>query len=96
MYYTVIENTPGYLPEEDDPPVFTSKRRAQAYATELARSYREDSMPDDNGREECPWTVTGNARDGYAVFRFPPSPYDLGRVIDVAECDPPDDPESIV
>lgn len=50
--WTVIESTPGYLPESD-PALFTNKRDAERYAAELARELRE-----------LGYAVTGSARFG--------------------------------
>jgi hypothetical protein len=75
-HYHVIENTPGYMPDDPDPSVFTSKRDAQAYAQELAESLREDG-----------YHVSGNRRDGYYGER---DANDLGRVIEISDCDEPD------
>lgn len=70
--YTVVENTPGYLPDSE-PAVFTTKRAAQQYARDLARELRE-----------LGYRVYGNMREGYYAER-PDNEYDLGRVISITE-----------
>lgn len=45
--YMATTNTPGYLPEEDDPPVFDTAAEAWAYLAN-AREGHEDDMSDDS------------------------------------------------
>ena len=43
-HYHVIENTPGYLPDSDEPPYpYTSRRDAERGAEEAADRYRDES-----------------------------------------------------
>lgn len=77
-HYHVIENTPGYLPDDTEPPyAYALLSAARDAAQELADRYRDD--PDGNYR------VTGNKRDGYHVEDRDRT-HDLGRVIDVYPC----------
>ena len=39
MSYLVIENTPGYLPEDDDPPAFDDYSEAVTCLNERAKEY---------------------------------------------------------
>jgi hypothetical protein len=41
MTYIVTENTPGYLPDDDDPATFDDLGEAREYAAELIDSYGE-------------------------------------------------------
>jgi hypothetical protein len=74
-HYHVVENTPGYLPDDDDPPIFGSAKAAGEYAYELAESLRESG-----------YKVRGNQRDGYYGER---DADDLGRVIEIMPCSDP-------
>lgn len=48
MPYTVIMNTPGYLPwDDDEPPVFDTAREAWSYLAEQRRSQEDDSTDSD-------------------------------------------------
>ena len=43
-HYHVIENTPGYLPDSDEPPYpYTNRRDAERGAQEATDRYREDT-----------------------------------------------------
>lgn len=66
--YVVVENTPGYLPDEE-PAEFTNRREAGQYALSLARELKEQG-----------YRVTGNMRDGYYAER---DADDLGRIIEI-------------
>jgi hypothetical protein len=72
--FAVIENTPGYLPEADEPFYSDSRTECQNYAQSLADEYRADPF----------FTVRGNKRDGYTVHDISKM-HDLGRVIEVVE-----------
>ena len=97
-HYHVIENTPGYLPDTDQPPfAYTSRRAAESYAKDLADEYRE------HGEFVKRWhrprfgepfmaevwvpeyRISGNRRDGYFI-EDRTRMHDLGRVVDIVEC----------
>jgi hypothetical protein len=46
-HYHVGQNIPGYLPMDDDPPMFTDRRSAVRYASERARELVEDDREGD-------------------------------------------------
>ena len=83
--YVVIEYTPGYMPEDDDP--FTTDDYAEAVMklNEAADGYRED--PDGN------FTVTYGlaSRDNLAAVLVTDNDksHDLGRVIEIVEEEDP-------
>lgn len=79
VHWHVVENTPGYL-ADGEPYATASVESARAYAQDRADRYRED--PDGNYR------VRGNRRDGYEISDRDRE-HDLGRVIDIIECDDP-------
>lgn len=66
--YVVVENTPGYLPDEE-PAEFTNRREAGQYALSLARELRTQG-----------YQVKGNMRVGYYAER---DADDLGRIIKI-------------
>jgi hypothetical protein len=72
--YTVIENTPGYLPDAE-PADFTEYRDAVEYANDLADQLEGEGYRTDRSIA---------SRDNYyAVSAYRNDPYDLGRVIEV-------------
>jgi hypothetical protein len=85
--WTVIENTPGYLPEDDDPPVFDSYAEAVSYLNERVAEYVDD--PDGEFTAE-PAASSGNY--AAAVIHDHSRQHDLGRWIAVerVEEDSPD------
>jgi hypothetical protein len=79
--YSVVENTPGYLPE-DEPYWTRNRRQAERVAHEIVRGYLEEW--DDGGRPL--YGVRGNARDGYEIADLHKM-YDLGRVVWITDLD---------
>ena len=43
MTFVVVENTPGYLPEDDEPAVFEDEFEAYGHAEQAVRSLLEDA-----------------------------------------------------
>jgi hypothetical protein len=72
--YSVVENTPGYMPDSD-PATFHTRSEATAYAVSLVNEYREDSMS----------RVTGSAKEGSWQIEDLAAISDLGRVIEVVD-----------
>jgi hypothetical protein len=72
--WAVVENTPGYLPEDDDPGVFDTYAEACAYANQLA-----DELEEDGYTTERFWASEGN----YYAIRACRDERDLGRFIAV-------------
>jgi len=56
MGYLATINTPGYLPMDDEPPVFETAREAWAYLAD-ERQRAEDQFPDDEPLGEYTDTV---------------------------------------
>ena len=81
--YVVIENTPGYLPENDDPATFETLDEARAYLAEEVERYLEhmDEVGDD---PDVSWS---DERDSCYVTRSD-SEHDLGRVFEIVEAEP--------
>lgn len=90
--YVVIENTPGYLPEDDDPGIFEDYADAVAYANELADRCVEYYQ---QGDDDAP-TVTvdkgwASSDNLYAISVTSDEPYSLGRWIAVQFYDDEED-----
>lgn len=78
MTYTVVENTPGYLPEDDDPATFEDLDEAVAYADGLARSIHDSYA--EHG-EPATWD-----RSSPTLWRIEPDdPSLLGRVVEIID-----------
>lgn len=84
--FVVVENTPGYLPEDDDPATFDSYDDAVAYMRERVSEYVEDI-------EECDATAEVSegwaSPDNYAAVMVYRSDriHDLGRYFGVERGD---------
>lgn len=78
MSYVVIENTPGYLPDEDELAEFMSYGAAVAYLREQAQEYKDDGC-------EIEWGLA--SYDNLAACRIhdPSKMHDLGRVIQIVK-----------
>lgn len=79
MIYTVVQNIPGYLPMDDEPATFTSKRQAERYAAEMARDVVWSYVEVDRPVRKC-----GNAHSGYHIVD-PTDNYDLGIVVEIID-----------
>ena len=88
--YVVVENTPGYLPEDDDPGRFATLDEARVYASDrlsdlLDHLYEAHGLHEDSGG--LPFRVVGSFAQGddcvivYDLTRT----HDLGRVIDIID-----------
>ena len=77
--YAVIENTPGYLPEEDDPFETDDYQEAVAYMNERAAEYADD--PD--GNYEVEYGVASQNNYAAVIIHDRDKTHDLGRVIEV-------------
>jgi hypothetical protein len=87
--YMVIENTPGYLPEDDDPAVFDSVDEARVYASDRLSSLLDFIVEGQSFDEEQPgFTVDGSFQTDLSVWVTDKSrEHDLGRVIEIVEVD---------
>ncbi len=78
--FIVIENTPGYLPEDDDPATFALLEDAQRYAAELA----QDCADSWNDSREDDATLATVSREHETLWRIvSDAPHDLGRVVEI-------------
>jgi len=93
--FMVIESTPGYLSEEDDPAVFGSLDEARVYASDRLSSLLDhiyEGQEFDEG-EPAGFTVSGSFQDDLSVIVYDLARiHDLGRVIEIVEVDANDEP----
>ena len=85
--YVVVENTPGYLPEETDPAKFVSYEGAVSYAMDKVAEYLDErmDMEADEGLQLYHVTAEG---DPPMLWRIScNSPRVLDRVIEIMEDD---------
>jgi hypothetical protein len=76
--YVVVENTPGYLPEEDEPATFADRDSARAYMLERVASYRESLDEIGDEHDTC------LSEDGDSAYVVSTSrAHDLGRSFEV-------------
>ena len=61
MPYLATMNTPGYLPWDDDPPVFDTASDAWAYLADERRSQEETVATDDSTYSETVDTLDAHA-----------------------------------
>ena len=80
MTYVVIENTPGYMPDDDDPFVTDDLAAAREYAARLARDCA-DALYGYEDERECDVTITRTSDDSWEIMSN--RPHDLGRVVEV-------------
>ncbi len=93
MTFVVIESTPGYMPDDDDPPTFDNITDARVYASDLL-SRLLDTLYDSQMLDEVPapgFDVQGSFADTdcFSVLVYDKSrEHDLGRVIEIIEDEP--------
>jgi hypothetical protein len=78
--YVVTENTPGYLPNDDEPAVFETLAGARSYARELVEQLRDYHAELDEACTVCVDSRTA-PRSWYVVSH---REHDLGRVIEIS------------
>lgn len=76
--FTIIENTPGYLPENDDPPMFEDRTDALVCLSDELSRYLDYLVDCEVEFEIEQWD------EGYYVTRKD-SEHDLGRIFEVVE-----------
>jgi hypothetical protein len=77
MSYVVIESTPGFLPDADEPPEFDDLGEAREHAAELLAELSEEGYATD---EEKALELPGDG-SGITVYM---DPEDLGRHVAIA------------
>lgn len=86
--WIVIENTPGYMPDDDDPPIFDDYADAVSYLNERCAEYADIIGEDDitpQYRVEYGWASSGNY--AAAMIWDDSRTHDLGRYIGVESYD---------
>lgn len=90
MSYAVIEYTPGYMPENDDPPVFDQYSEALNYLlAERQRlfddewGYEEEELPASAMPDLIFMLDVGEVEDGGFVYYDKRKMYDLGRIVEI-------------
>lgn len=86
MQWTVIENTPGYMPVGDVAPLFDDYAEAVKYLNERCAEYADD--PDGNYSVDYGWASSGNY--AAAMIHDHNKTHDLGRWIAVEAVEPSD------
>lgn len=81
--FTVIENTPGYLPMDDDPPAFDEYSDAVAYLNERAAEYADDA----DGEYEVEYGIASADNLAAVIVHDRGKTHDLGLVIQVVRYD---------
>lgn len=76
--WIVVENTPGYMPDDDDPYVTDDYRDALRYMVTLVRESRDFSV--DGGADIGGWL---DREAGAAFLVDEGRPHDLGRYFEV-------------
>jgi hypothetical protein len=89
MRYVVIENTPGYLPDSDDPFTTDDYALAVEYLNERAAEYADD--PD--GNFEVEYGIASGDNLAAVIVHDRDKSHDLGRVIEILRDDLNDDPD---
>lgn len=82
--YAVVENTPGYLPENDDPPVFDQFQEALNYLIQYRNELHEAEWAWENveGEEFFCLEISEIVDGGFSYFDRRRS-NDLGRVVEI-------------
>lgn len=79
MTYVVIESTPGYMPEDDEPATFKDYADAVAYLNERAAEYADDA--DGNYRVE--YGIASGDNLAAVIVWDDEKMHDLGRTIQI-------------
>jgi hypothetical protein len=85
--YVVIENTPGYMPDDDDPATFEDETDARVYASDLLSRLLDHIWEgQDAAGDHAGWTVSGSFQEDWSVLVTDLSrEHDLGRIIEIVE-----------
>jgi hypothetical protein len=82
--YIVIENTPGYLPEEDDPATFEDLADARTYASDRLSSLLDSLLWDTDDLSVL--SISGSFQEDRSVYVTDTRrAHDLGRVIEILD-----------
>lgn len=84
--YIVIENTPGYMPEDDDPFVTDDYAAAVQYMNERVESYAE-FVAEGEGTPVIEWGMASTGNYAAAAVTDTSRKHDLGRWFSVELCE---------
>jgi hypothetical protein len=84
--FIVIENTLGYLPEEDDPFITEDYSAAVAYMNERVHEYA-DSLTEGQGKPVIEWGLASAGNYAAAAVSDESREHDLGRWFSVELCE---------
>lgn len=56
--FMAVINVPGYLPMDDDPPVFDTPQEAWSYLADTRRRDEDDAVYADDDPDQCEYTDT--------------------------------------
>ncbi len=85
--YTVIENTPGYLPDDEDPPIFDEYADAVEYLNDRCKEYEDD----ESGVFTVEYGLASSGNYAAAAISDSSKMHDLGRWIAVEGLEEEDD-----
>ena len=83
MQFTVIESTPGYMPEADDPPVFDTYAEAVAHLNVEVERYAEQLQEAGEAVLVTPMASGGNYSAAHVRVMY--REHDLGRFFSVEQ-----------
>lgn len=83
MTYVVIENTPGYLPEDDDPYTTDDLESAREYLKERVESYCDHLAEGYDYADDYEPNVWWDRDLTHATVEDPRRAHDLGRVFSI-------------
>lgn len=84
--FTVVGHTPGYLSEDDDPPVFDTIEEARGY---LNDEYARVLDQDEDGNLEVFFSHDSDGHPEAIVIEDKTKIHDLGYIIEILEYDVP-------
>lgn len=85
--YAATVNVPGYLPTDDDPPVFDTAREAWQYLVAVVDCSWDDYPEDENGAAVEAHTQMHNINQGEPGVVYAPTPgYDGSHDLGLAYC----------
>lgn len=83
--YVVVENTPGYLPDEEDPATFVNLEDARVYAADRLSSLLDYLLEVDDD-DISVLSISGSFQEDMSVYVTDSRrEHDLGRVIEILQ-----------
>jgi hypothetical protein len=82
MTYVVVENTPGYLPDDDEPATFETLAEARAHARDLVAELREGYW---SSGDRCAVRVDSPSAPRLWTVARTTNERDLGRAVEIMD-----------